>query len=119
MKLLFYSEYCKYCNKLFMFKENDDDFNKIKKICIDKETNLPTQITTVPTLVSSELLAPITGRAVFAYFNCLEMFYQKTNNINYWQKKALKRPVVNNFLPGKEKPLKYKDIETIKNQDKQ
>lgn len=110
MKILFYSEYCKHCSKLFTFKENDEDFRLVKKICVDKEQNLPPQITKVPTLVTDDLQTPIYGKEVFAYFNCLEMFFQKTNNINYWQKKALKRPVVDNFMPGKEKPLQYQPI---------
>lgn len=113
MKILFYSTYCKHCNKLFSYKENHDDFKNIKKICVDTATTLPPQITKVPTLVSSELLTPITGKEVFAYFNCIEMFDQKTNNINYWLNKTIKRPVVDNFIPGKEKTQQYKDIEDI------
>ncbi|ADO67515.1 hypothetical protein crov481 [Cafeteria roenbergensis virus] len=116
MKLLFYSKYCKHCSDLFRFKENsdDEDFNKIKKICVDDDQNLPKQITKVPTLVSNDLLAPIVGKEVFAYFNCLEMFYQQTNNINYWNNKAIKRPVVDHFIPGKEQSLKYQPINEVK-----
>lgn len=114
MKLLFYSKFCKHCNKLFSFKEDDEEFINFKKICVDNNHNLPPQITKVPTLVSDELLAPITGKEVFAYFNCLEMFYQKTNNINYWQNKAIKRPKVDNFIPGKEQPLKYKPVTDVR-----
>lgn len=114
MKLLFYSTYCKHCNNLFSFKENDPDFKKIKKICVDKDKNLPPQITKVPTLVSDELLAPITGKEVFAYFNCLEMFNQPTYNVNYWKDKAIKRPVVDNFIPGREQILNYQPIDKIK-----
>lgn len=114
MKLLFYSKYCNHCSDLFRFKENDDDFKHIKKICVDNDDNLPAQITKVPTLVSDELLAPIVGKEVFSYFNCLEMFYQQTNNINYWKDKVIKRPVVDNFIPGKEQPLKYQPIDNVR-----
>lgn len=110
MKILFYSEYCKHCSKLFTCKENDDDFVNVKKIRVDNNNNLPPQITKVPTLVADDLQTPIYGKEVFAYFNCLEMFFQKTNNINYWQKKALRRPTVDNFMPGKEKILQYQPI---------
>ena len=44
------------------------------------------------------------------------MFDQKTNNINYWLNKTIKRPVVDNFIPGKEKTQQYKDIEDITTQ---
>lgn len=114
MKILFYSKYCKHCSKLFTYKEDDDEFRSLKKICVDNNNNLPPQITKVPTFVSSELIAPITGKEVFAYFNCLEMFYQKTNNINYWKNKAIKRPVVDNFIPGKEQTLKYQPLDDKK-----
>ena len=110
MKLLFYSKYCNHCSDLFRYKENDIDFKQIKQICTDNDNNLPPQITKVPTLVSNDLLAPIVGKEVFAYFNCLEMFHQQTNNINYWKDKAIKRPVVDNFIPGKEQTLKYQPI---------
>jgi hypothetical protein len=110
MKILFYSKYCKHCSKLFTFKENDEDFQKVKKVCVDNDNNLPPQITKVPTLVADDLQTPIYGKEVFAYFNCLDMFFQKTNNINYWQDKALKRPVVDNFIPGKEQALQYQPI---------
>lgn len=110
MIILFYSKYCNHCSKLFNFKQNHQDFTKVKKICVDNEINLPPQITKVPTLVSDDLHTPIYGKDVFAYFNCLDMFFQKTNNVNYWQNKALKRPIVDNFIPGKEQPLKYQPL---------
>lgn len=118
MKILFYSKLCKHCNKLFQYKENDPDFIPVKKICVDDTTDLPPQITKVPTLVTEELNSPITGKDVFAYFNCLEMFFQKTNNINYWKDKVLKRPMVDHFIPGKEKPMKYQQIEELHNKSK-
>jgi len=116
MKILFYSKHCKHCNTLFSYKENHSDFINIKKICVDN-TQIPPQITKVPTLVSSDLIAPITGKEVFAYFNCLEMFYQKTNNINYWKNKIIKRPIVDNFIPGKEKPILYQEINVQSNKN--
>ena len=48
------------------------------------------------------------------------MFDQKTNNINFWKNKVIKRPQVDNFIPGKEKPIKYQDVNLVrKKQDLQ
>lgn len=113
MKVLFYSDYCKHCTKLLNHKQNDADFQHVKKICVDTAKDLPPQITKVPTLVASDLLTPITGKDVFSYFNCLEMFDQKTNNVTYWKNKAIKRPKVDVFMPGKEQQMQYQPVDKI------
>ena len=112
MKLLFYSKYCKNCTKLFSLKEGDKEFDSIKKISVDDSNKLPQEITKVPTLVSTDLLGPISGKAVFSYFNCLEMFYLKTNNIDYWKDKDIKRPVVDKFKANDEEKNKKLQIVT-------
>lgn len=71
--ILFYSNYCKHC-KDFLVKLRDMDFglfNKFRKICVDDNQNLPSSITSVPTIITPTHDQPLTDSAVFLWLDTL------------------------------------------------
>jgi hypothetical protein len=81
MKIIFYSDKCEYCKKMFIYLEKHNILSIFKLINIDNN-NYP-DIDIVPTIVDSELLEPMKGNKAFEYLLSIKYFNNPTNNIDY------------------------------------
>jgi hypothetical protein len=81
MKVIFYSDKCEYCKKIFVYLEKYNITSMFKLINIDNK-KYP-EIDIVPTIVDSELLEPMKGKKAFEYLLNIKYFNNPTNNIDY------------------------------------
>jgi hypothetical protein len=82
MKVVFYSSHCEYCKKLLLYLEKYNIKSLFKLINID-DTPAPPGIDSVPSIIDTELIQPLKGKAVFEYLLNLKYFNNPTNNIEY------------------------------------
>ena len=94
MRILFYSDECKYCLKLLEYinKNNIEQFYKF--ICIDSNIKIPDNITVVPTIIDTEIEAPFEGKNAFEYIINQKYFNYPTNNIEYWINNNIPKPLI-------------------------
>jgi hypothetical protein len=83
MKVIFYSKKCEYSTKMLSFLEKYNLTNNFKLIDIDNNSNIPKEITVVPTIIDSEINKPLESKEAFEYLLNLKYFNIKTNNIEY------------------------------------
>jgi hypothetical protein len=81
MKIIFYSDKCEYCKKMFLYLDKNNITSLFKLINIDNN-NYP-NIDIVPTIVDSYLLEPMKGKKAFEYLLSIKYFNNPTNNIDY------------------------------------
>lgn len=81
MKILFYSNKCNYSLKIIEII-NSLKINDIKFICVDNNTNLPSKLEKVPTLIIPEINQPLVGNNAFKWFELQQKINNNTNNIN-------------------------------------
>jgi len=105
-KILFYSKNCKHSINLLNLLDEKNELNDIKLICFEEE-KFPSQVTKVPTYITSELNHPLIGKEIFKFFDILEFFDKPTNNIKFWKEKIIRRPKIDNFMKGKEHQMNY------------
>jgi hypothetical protein len=67
------------------------NFNMIN---IDKLKEIPKNITIVPTIIDPKIEAPLEGRKAFEFIINQKYFYHPTNNIDYWVKNCIPKPVI-------------------------
>jgi hypothetical protein len=93
MRILFYSNKCNFCLKLmeYLTKNNLKEFFKI--ICIDNTTNIPANIQLVPTIIDTEIEAPLEGKKAFEYIINQKYFNCPTNNIEL-TKNGVPKPTI-------------------------
>ena len=94
MNILFYSNYCDYCQKLIDLINSKKIINAFKLICIDNNFDIPKNIKQVPTLLIEEIGRPLEGKYVFEWILNKDYFNLKTNNIA--NKKPNKMPKIQN-----------------------
>jgi len=94
MKVIFYSKQCKFCLKLLTFLKQNNILNNYKLICVDNNDKIPKEITSVPTLVDSDLAQPLVGKNLFEYFNNKKFFDFPSNNLLNWENKVIPKPKV-------------------------
>jgi hypothetical protein len=82
MRIVFYSSHCEYCKKLLLYLEKYNIKSLFKLINID-DTPAPPGIDCVPSIIDTELIQPLKGKAVFEYLLNLKYFNNPTNNIEY------------------------------------
>lgn len=82
MKLLFYSDNCEFCKKLFEYLDKYNIKSMFNLINIDI-TEVSKDIDMVPTIIDTELNQPLKGKKVFEYLINLKYFNNPTNNIDY------------------------------------
>jgi hypothetical protein len=82
MRIVFYSNHCEYCKKLLLYLEKYNIKSLFKLINID-DTPAPPGIDCVPSIIDTELIQPLKGKAVFEYLLNLKYFNNPTNNIEY------------------------------------
>mgnify|MGYP002846481341 CR=1 FL=1 len=94
MKVLFYSNNCKFCNEL-VSKINESNIKDLKMVCID-ENNSFENIKIVPTIIDSNYNEILEGKKAFDYINNKKFFDFPTSNILVWQEKEIPDPKIKN-----------------------
>ncbi len=93
---LFYSDHCEFCKKILDHLHKYNLISNIKLINIDRLKNIPNNITVVPTIIDSSIDSIFEGKQAFDYLINQQFFYYPTNNTEYWQKKTIPRPDIEN-----------------------
>ena len=94
MKVLFYSNNCKFCNEI-VSKINESNIKDLKMVCID-ENNSFENIKIVPTIIDSDYNEILEGKKAFDYINNKKFFDFPTSNILVWQEKEIPDPKIKN-----------------------
>lgn len=94
MILLFYSNECKFCIKLLEYLKKNNLEKNFKMLNIDNVSNIPDNITIVPTIIDDIIEAPLEGKKAFEYVINQKYFNHPTNNINLWINKTIPKPVI-------------------------
>ncbi len=81
MKIIFYSDKCKFCKKLFDYLEKNNIIESFKLVNIDNN-NVPENIKIVPTIFDDQLNQIMEGKESFLYLLNLKYFNNPTNNID-------------------------------------
>ena len=82
MYILFYSNKCTYCESLINILKSKGLIKEFKTISVDNNTNLPSYLTKVPTLIVPNVNKPLEGKNAFMWVNTIFSFNQETNNFN-------------------------------------
>tara|TARA_B100001093_G_C26829667_1_gene1015571 strand:+ start:637 stop:1116 length:480 start_codon:yes stop_codon:yes gene_type:complete len=93
MKILFYSNDCKYSTELLSkIKESNlyDEFNLVNI----KEADIPSKIKMVPTIIDSDYKELLEGKKAFEYVFNKKYFNNKTNNLYSWLNKDILKPKI-------------------------
>lgn len=93
MKILFYSNECKYCNELISKIKETELINQFTLININ-ESEIPETIKVVPTIIDSEYKDLLEGKKAFEYIFNNKYFNNKTNNLYLWFNKELAKPTI-------------------------
>jgi len=94
MIILFYSDNCEFCKKMLEYIQKNNIIKNFNMINIDKLKEIPKNITIVPTIIDSKIEAPLEGRKAFEFIINQKYFYHPTNNIDYWVKNCIPKPVI-------------------------
>ena len=92
MILLFYSEKCMLSKKLLEYINKNNLNEYFNLINIDKISNIPSNITVVPTIIDMIIEAPLEGQKAFEYVINKKYFNRPTNNIDYWINNNIPKP---------------------------
>jgi thiol-disulfide isomerase/thioredoxin len=94
MIILFYSDECEFCKKLMEYLDKNNLKNNFNLINIDKISKIPANVTIVPTIIDPKIETPIEGKKALEYILNQKYFYHPTNNIDYWIKNTIPKPVI-------------------------
>ena len=94
MIILFYSNQCKFSEKLIEYINKNNLEKYFKMINIDNETKIPDYITIVPTIIDETIEAPLEGKDAFVYVVNQKFFNHPTNNIDFWVNKTVPKPFI-------------------------
>lgn len=94
MKVLFYSNKCPHCKKLFKLIESKNLKDDFKLVNVDNNNNIPKDITQVPTVIETDMNIVLTGKKVFEFVLSQKYFNLQSNNINNWINKNIPRPKI-------------------------
>jgi hypothetical protein len=83
MRILFFSKTCNFCLKLLEYIDKNNLEEYFKNICIDDTNNIPKNIHLVPTIIDTDIQAPLEGKKAFEYVINQKYFNHPTNNIDY------------------------------------
>ena len=83
MRILFFSKTCNFCLKLLEYINKNNLEEYFKNICIDDTNNIPKNIHLVPTIIDTDIQAPLEGKKAFEYVINQKYFNHPTNNIDY------------------------------------
>ena len=82
MKILFYSNRCKFSKKALIYLEKHNIKDMFKLVNIDNE-EYPEYIDVVPTIIDTELTELLKYQPVFEYLTNIRYFNNPTNNVEY------------------------------------
>lgn len=103
MIILFYSDNCKFCNKIIDYLDKNNLKKNFNLINIDTFIKIPDNITIVPTIIDPTIEAPLEGRKAFEFIINQKFFYHPTNNIDYWVNNTIPKPVITDDFKAIEK----------------
>ena len=113
MKVLFYSDQCKFCNDIIKQLKESDFYNQFNLINVDKN-KVPEKIKIVPTIIDSNYKDLLEGKKAFEYLHNNKYFNISTNNLLLWKDKEIAKPEIEeNTLAFKKDILQesYQDTE--------
>lgn len=122
--ILFYSDKCEFSIKFIQKIKDKNMLNSFKMINILKIKDIPSNITTIPTIIVPNINIPLSGDAAFNWVDNYNYFYQPTNNINIVQKINIINPNIQNShhdllneVTTKYKKNKSDDYANLKDED--
>lgn len=93
MKIIFYSENCKFSSELIK-KLKETNFNKeFNLINVDNQP-VPSKIKVVPTIIDSDYKDLLEGKKAFEYIFNKKYFDNPTNNLLMWKDKNIPKPEI-------------------------
>ena len=93
MKVLFYSNNCKF-SKEIIEKLNESEFAKEFKFINVDNNQVPNKIKVVPTIIDSDYKSLLEGKKAFEYLFNKKYFNVSTNNLLLWKDKIIPKPVI-------------------------
>ena len=112
MKILFYSNKCKFCIEIISKLKESDVYHSFKLINID-ETKVPSKIKVVPTIIDSEIKDLLEGKKAFEYLYNNKYFNIPTNNFLLWKDKSIPKPDIKEDSLAKNESLDLLDSQKI------
>jgi hypothetical protein len=93
MKVLFFSNKCKFCSDLITHLKESEFYSEFKLINIDNNI-VPDRIKVVPTIIDSEYKELLEGKKAFEYLYNKKYFNIPTNNLLLWKDKLIPIPEI-------------------------
>jgi hypothetical protein len=94
MIILFYSDECKFSSKLLEYINNNNLIDFFKLVNIDLLDTIPENINIVPTIIDSNIEAPLEGKKAFEYVINHKFFNYPTNNVDFWVNNPIPKPSI-------------------------
>tara|TARA_B100000161_G_C33536377_1_gene408535 strand:- start:824 stop:1294 length:471 start_codon:yes stop_codon:yes gene_type:complete len=91
MKILFYSERCKFSSELIK-KLKETNFSKEFQLIDIDNNQVPSKIKVVPTIIDPEYKDLLEGKKAFEYIFNKKYFDNPTNNLYLWKDKIVPKP---------------------------
>ena len=117
MKVLFYSQQCKFCNDIIKQLKESNFYKEFNLISVDNNT-VPDKIKIVPTIIDSDYKDLLEGKKAFEYLYNNKYFNISTNNFLLWKDKEMAKPEIEeNAMAFKQDILQqsYQDVEKPNN----
>lgn len=93
MKVLFFSNKCKFCSELITQLKESEFSSEFKFINVDNN-KVPDRIKVVPTIIDSEYKDLLEGKKAFEYLYNKKYFNIPTNNLLLWKDKLIPKPEI-------------------------
>jgi hypothetical protein len=94
MIILFYSDECKFSSRLLEYIKNNNLTDFFKLVNIDLLDTIPENINIVPTIIDSNIEAPLDGKKAFEYVINHKFFNYPTNNVDFWVNSPIPKPTI-------------------------
>jgi hypothetical protein len=94
MIILFYSDECKFSSRLLEYIKNNNLTDFFKLVNIDLLDSIPENINIVPTIIDSNIEAPLDGKKAFEYVINHKFFNYPTNNVDFWVNSPIPKPTI-------------------------
>lgn len=94
MIILFYSDECKFSSRLLEYIKNNNLTDFFKLVDIDLLDTIPENINIVPTIIDSNIEAPLDGKKAFEYVINHKFFNYPTNNVDFWVNSPIPKPTI-------------------------
>ena len=81
--ILFYSNYCANCKEFIQSLYKSPFFEKFKKVCVDNNTNVPKEITSIPAIIVPKMVKVLVGTEAFHWLRGMNQIYLQLHLIHY------------------------------------